>query len=117
MISLATSQDGVITDIQETKDALVKASNLPLSILIVGVGGADFKEMEVLIFKKKIDFCFNILVFENNIQCIFFVRMQILDADKGEKLESSTGQFASRDIVQFVPFRDVQGNIICNLFL
>lgn len=41
------SQDGVITDLQETKDALVKASDLPLSILIVGVGGADYKEMEV----------------------------------------------------------------------
>lgn len=40
-------QDGVITDLQETKDALVSASDLPLSILIVGVGGADFKEMEV----------------------------------------------------------------------
>lgn len=40
-------QDGVVTDLQETKDALVKASDLPLSILIVGVGGADFKEMEV----------------------------------------------------------------------
>jgi hypothetical protein len=36
-----------VTDLQETKDALVKASDLPLSILIVGVGGADFKEMEV----------------------------------------------------------------------
>lgn len=41
------SQDGVITDLQETKDALVMASDLPLSILIVGVGGADYKEMEV----------------------------------------------------------------------
>ncbi|KAI8529287.1 hypothetical protein RHMOL_Rhmol12G0213600 [Rhododendron molle] len=70
--------DGVITDLQETKDALVKASDLPLSILIVGVGGADFKEME------------------------------ILDADKGERLESTTGRVASRDIVQFVPLRDVQ---------
>lgn len=40
-------QDGVITDLQETKDALVQAADLPLSILIVGVGGADFKEMEV----------------------------------------------------------------------
>lgn len=38
-----------MTDLQETKDALVKASDLPLSILIVGVGGADFKEMEVII--------------------------------------------------------------------
>ncbi|XP_022735910.1 protein BONZAI 1-like isoform X2 [Durio zibethinus] len=74
--------DGVVTDLQETKDALVKASDLPLSILIVGVGGADFKEME------------------------------ILDADKGERLESSTGRVASRDIVQFVPFRDVQSGEI-----
>lgn len=45
---IGLSQDGVITDLQETKDALVMASDLPLSILIVGVGGADFKEMEVL---------------------------------------------------------------------
>ncbi|CAI9113749.1 OLC1v1014416C1 [Oldenlandia corymbosa var. corymbosa] len=73
--------DGVITDLQETKDAFVKASDLPLSILIVGVGGADFKEMEVL------------------------------DGDK-ERLESSTGRVASRDIVQFVPFRDVQSGQI-----
>ncbi|WZZ00380.1 hypothetical protein YC2023_072708 [Brassica napus] len=70
--------DGVITDLQETKDALVSASDLPLSILIVGVGGADFKEME------------------------------ILDADRGERLESSSGRVASRDIVQFVALRDVQ---------
>ncbi|EPS66268.1 hypothetical protein M569_08509, partial [Genlisea aurea] len=75
--------DGVITDLQETKDALVTASDLPLSILIVGVGGADFKEME------------------------------ILDADKGERLQGSGGRVASRDIVQFVPMRDVvhQGEI------
>ncbi|KAG0464042.1 hypothetical protein HPP92_020111 [Vanilla planifolia] len=71
--------DGVITDLQETKDALVQASDLPLSILIVGVGGADFKEME------------------------------ILDADRGEKLVSSSGQIATRDIVQFVPMREIQG--------
>ncbi|KAF8051869.1 hypothetical protein N665_1658s0005 [Sinapis alba] len=70
--------DGVITDLQETKDALVSASDLPLSILIVGVGGADFKEME------------------------------ILDGDRGERLESSSGRVASRDIVQFVALRDVQ---------
>lgn len=69
--------DGVITDLQETKDAIVRASDLPLSVLIVGVGGADFKEMD------------------------------ILDADKGEPLESSTGRVATRDIVQFVPLRNL----------
>ena len=41
----------MITDLEETKDAIVKASDLPLSILIVGVGGADFKEMEVFIIQ------------------------------------------------------------------
>ena len=46
-ISFNVFQDGVITDLQETKDAIVNASDLPLSILILGVGGADFKEMEV----------------------------------------------------------------------
>jgi hypothetical protein len=71
--------DGVLTDLQETKDALVRASDLPLSILIVGVGNADFSQME------------------------------ILDADKGHRLESSTGRIATRDIVQFVPMREVHG--------
>ncbi|KAG6646144.1 hypothetical protein CIPAW_08G173800 [Carya illinoinensis] len=74
--------DGVLTDLQETKDALVKASDLPLSILIVGVGGADFGQMEVL------------------------------DTDKGQRLESSTDRVATRDIVQFVPMRDVHGGQI-----
>ncbi|KAH7846485.1 hypothetical protein Vadar_014529 [Vaccinium darrowii] len=71
--------DGVVTDLQETTDALVRASDLPLSILIVGVGAADFKQMEVL------------------------------DADNGRRLESSTGRVATRDIVQFVPMREVHG--------
>uniref|UniRef100_A0A0E0L1T8 C2 domain-containing protein n=1 Tax=Oryza punctata TaxID=4537 RepID=A0A0E0L1T8_ORYPU len=74
--------DGVLTDIQETKDSIVRASDLPLSILIVGVGNADFKQME------------------------------ILDGDSGKRLESSTGRIATRDIVQFVPMRDVQGGQI-----
>ncbi|KAK4851998.1 hypothetical protein QYF36_020171 [Acer negundo] len=74
--------DGVLTDLQETKDALVRASDLPLSILIVGVGGADFTQME------------------------------ILDADNGCRLESSTGRVATRDIVQFVPMREVHSGRI-----
>lgn len=74
--------DGVLSDLQETKDALVRASDLPLSILIVGVGNADFKTME------------------------------ILDADNGQRLESSTGRIATRDNVQFVPMRDVHRGAI-----
>ncbi|CAI8615515.1 unnamed protein product [Vicia faba] len=74
--------DGVVTDLQESINALVNASDLPLSILIVGVGSADFTSME------------------------------ILDADNGRRLQSSTGRIATRDIVQFVPMREVQSGQI-----
>ncbi|GAA6219440.1 copine-3-like [Lates japonicus] len=40
--------DGVITDMDETRQAIVNASHLPMSIIIVGVGGADFSAMEFL---------------------------------------------------------------------
>uniref|UniRef100_A0A8C5G6X8 Copine-3 n=1 Tax=Gouania willdenowi TaxID=441366 RepID=A0A8C5G6X8_GOUWI len=40
--------DGVITDMDETRNAIVNASRLPMSIIIVGVGGADFTAMEFL---------------------------------------------------------------------
>lgn len=66
--------DGVINDMQDTCDWIVKMCKLPISVVIVGVGSADFTNMEVL------------------------------DADDNP-LRSSTGERASRDIVQFVPFR------------
>lgn len=40
--------DGVITDMQNTKQAIVKAAKLPMSIIIVGVGNEDFTAMEEL---------------------------------------------------------------------
>ena len=40
--------DGVIDDLQETIDALVEGSFLPLSVIIIGIGNADFKKMEIL---------------------------------------------------------------------
>ncbi|KAG7154014.1 copine-8-like [Homarus americanus] len=66
--------DGIITDMPQTKEAIVNASALPMSIIIVGVGNADFDNMEEL------------------------------DGDTVRL--SSNGRYASRDIVQFVPFRD-----------
>eukprot|EP00064_Thunnus_orientalis_P014578 superscaffoldBa00002551_g14624 len=69
--------DGVITDMDRTRTAIVDASHLPMSIIIVGVGGADFSAME------------------------------FLDSDD-KLLRSPSGHVASRDIVQFVPFRNFQ---------
>lgn len=40
--------DGEITDLDQTKQAIVNSSKLPMSVIIVGVGEADFKAMEVL---------------------------------------------------------------------
>ncbi|KAF6029550.1 CPNE8 [Bugula neritina] len=70
--------DGVITDMPQTVQAVIEASYLPMSIIIVGVGNADFSAMELLD-----------------------------DALKGNE-SASEGQHrtAQRDIVQFVPLRD-----------
>nr|CAD7568617.1 unnamed protein product [Timema californicum] len=40
--------DGVISDMPQTTNALVEASVLPLSVIIVGIGNADFSAMETL---------------------------------------------------------------------
>lgn len=40
--------DGEIHDMEETVNTIVGASALPLSIVIIGVGNADFSKMEVL---------------------------------------------------------------------
>lgn len=73
--------DGVITDMDLTRTAIVQASRLPMSIIIVGVGGADFSAME------------------------------FLDSDD-RLLVAPNGDVASRDIVQFVPFREFQGSSV-----
>nr|XP_021506028.1 copine-6 isoform X1 [Meriones unguiculatus]XP_021506029.1 copine-6 isoform X1 [Meriones unguiculatus] len=40
--------DGVVSDMAETRAAIVRASRLPMSIIIVGVGNADFSDMRLL---------------------------------------------------------------------
>ena len=40
--------DGIISDMDSTKNAIVEAALYPISIIIVGVGEADFAAMDVL---------------------------------------------------------------------
>lgn len=40
--------DGIISDMHQTKHSVIKASKLPISIIIVGVGNADFAAMDEL---------------------------------------------------------------------
>jgi len=70
--------DGEIHDMDQTVDKIIAAANLPLSVIIVGVGNANFDNMNRL------------------------------DGDSG--LFGSNGMKAQRDIVQFVPFREVGMN-------
>lgn len=70
--------DGAIHDMDQTVNLIVNNCNLPLSIIIVGIGNADFSNMDTL------------------------------DGDNG--LYNSNGVKATRDIVQFVPFNQVQMN-------
>lgn len=72
--------DGIISDMQNTIDEIVDGSSLPLSIIIVGVGSADFSSMD------------------------------ILDADDDPLYSQKYRKYMSADIVQFVPFREFQHN-------
>jgi hypothetical protein len=71
--------DGEITDMQQTMDAMVTADDAPLSIVIVGVGNG----------------------------CDFQM-MTVLDGDT-QPLTNSQGRRIRRDLVQFVPFRNFEG--------
>ena len=40
--------DGIIEDMDDTINALVESSYLPISVIIIGIGNADFSNMDVL---------------------------------------------------------------------
>ena len=40
--------DGQINDFNDTADRVVKASSLPLSVVVVGIGDKDFSQIEQL---------------------------------------------------------------------
>ena len=70
--------DGVITDMEETINALVELSYHPVSVIIIGIGHAGFKDMERL------------------------------DGDGHLLESKLTRRRAMRDIVQFVAMRDFE---------
>jgi hypothetical protein len=66
--------DGIINDMEATKQEIVEASYLPISVIVVGVGTEDFS------------------------------LMADLDSDHALLRADNEGPEAARDIVQFVPF-------------
>lgn len=91
--------DGEITDMAKTKRAIIAASRLPLSIIIVGVGGANFDAMNELDSdEQKLELSYGIIQYTDiiilSLKSFYHKRLQI-----GREV-------AQRDIVQFVPFRE-----------
>jgi hypothetical protein len=74
--------DGVLTDMKSTISEIVKASDLPVSIIVVGVGDEDFG------------------------------LMNLLDSDEALLYSPELKQRAKRDIVQFVPFNEFRDKSI-----
>jgi len=72
--------DGIISDMNKTIDEIVRGSDLPLAIIIVGVGNADFSSMEQL------------------------------DGDDEALYSNAHRRYMSADIVQFVPFNEFKHN-------
>jgi len=74
--------DGAIMDLDKTIDQVVRASDLPVSIVVIGVGRADFATMEAL------------------------------DADLEPLHSNRFNKGASRDCVQFVEFEHYKNDPI-----
>jgi ligand-binding SRPBCC domain-containing protein len=72
--------DGVINDMNRSIDEIVRGSELPLAIIIVGVGDADFSSMETL------------------------------DGDDEALYSQYYRKYMAADIVQFVPFNEFKNN-------
>ena len=45
--------DGAFDDLNEVKNLIVEASKLPISIIIVGIGNANFDKLEIFNDKEK----------------------------------------------------------------
>ena len=93
--------DGEITDMANTKRAVIRASRLPMSIIIVGVGSCDFNKMVELDAddRQLVSSCYCCSVSPPPLS-LSLLRLSI------------GSEVAERDIVQFVPFRQF-ANVSC----
>ena len=87
--------DGAISDMVETKKTIIRASWLPMSIIIVGVGGANFAAMNELDADEQ-----RYSGHANCVLCSFHLSLSLTP-----RLQVGS-EVAERDIVQFVPFRE-----------
>ena len=95
--------DGAISDMNNTKLAIIEASRLPMSIIIVGVGNANFDAMNELDadesrWERERESVTQVLV---ELGVALYTHHNIFPS----RLRVGSA-IADRDIVQFVPFRN-----------
>ena len=83
--------DGVISDMNESIGEIVKASSLPLSIVIVGVGSADFSKMDIL------DGTGDPLI-HNGVHCVRDIVQFLPFGDRKDEHYSTIGENSLREI-------------------
>merc|ERR1719193_1508139 len=92
--------DGIITDMDATKHAIIAASHLPMSIIIVGVGSVDFAPMDATKHAIIAASYLPMSIIIVGVGSVDFAPMDELDSD--DHLLQLGSSVAKRDIVQFV---------------
>ena len=92
--------DGIITDLEATKSAIIDASDLPLSIIIVGVGSEDFSAMDELDSDDKL-LSYNGRTAKRDI--VQFVEMQKFVKNVGTHQLSWNKELLAREVLYEIP--------------
>ncbi len=92
--------DGIINDMEQTKDAIVEGSFYPLSILIVGIGTADFNNM------NELDANLNLLKTNSGKEacrdCVVFKKFEEFKDNKGDMLGHKLAEELMKDIPKHI---------------
>eukprot|EP00826_Nyctotherus_ovalis_P020480 TRINITY_DN16436_c0_g1_i3.p1 TRINITY_DN16436_c0_g1~~TRINITY_DN16436_c0_g1_i3.p1 ORF type:complete len:364 (+),score=71.08 TRINITY_DN16436_c0_g1_i3:112-1092(+) len=101
--------DGQISDMNDTIDEIVRCSELPVSIIVVGVGSRDFSRMSLLksditpLYSKKYGKC----AARNIVQFVPFEKY----ADDQEKLTSETLEGLPNQLVDYMTMKKISTKV------
>ena len=96
--------DGIIDDMDDTINSLVEASYLPISVIIIGIGNADFSNMDVL--DADDDPLFDKIGRRADRDLVQFVPFKEFKND-GKKLAEQVLEEVPRQIVEFYQHKNI----------
>ena len=96
--------DGIIDDMEETINSLVEASYLPISVIIIGIGDADFTNMDRLDADEEVLYDENERIADRDlVQFVPFIKFK----NDGEKLAEQVLEEIPRQIVEFFSKKNI----------